>query len=101
MEACFVLYQPVLSKEHVEQAYTLLVKYCNPCMATNIAHLTCTCAHMLSFKRLLLDFGPLSAFWCFPYEIYNGLLEGVSKSWIRPEKQKFLGMQKIKHLKFT
>ena len=49
----------------------------------------------------MLDFGPLSSFWCFPYERYNGLLEGISKSWILPEKQmflKFLGMQKIKQV---
>ena len=48
-----------------------------------------------------MDFGPFSAFWCFPYERYNGILEGVSKSWLRPEKQmflKFLGMQHVKQL---
>ena len=60
-------------------------EYCTPNM-----HM---CCHL---KDCLLDFGP--------YERYNGLLEGVSKSWIRPEKQmflKFLGMQKIKASKFT
>lgn len=52
-------------------------------------------------KNCLLDFGPFSAFWCFPYERYNGILEGVSKSWMSPEKQmflKFLGMQHVKQL---
>ena len=36
------------------------------------------------------DYGPLSSFWCFPFERYNGVLEGVSKSWLNPEKQMFL-----------
>ena len=58
--------------------------------------------HMSCHLRdCLLDFGPFSTFWCFPYECYNGVLEGVSKSWILPEKQmflKFLGMQRIKQL---
>ena len=52
-------------------------------------------------KNCLLDFGPFLSFWCFPYERYNGILEGVTKSWILPEKQmflKFLGMQHVKLL---
>ena len=47
-------------------------------------------------KDCMLDYGPFSS--CFPYEQYNGILEGISKSWIAPEKQMFLkfwGMQKL------
>ena len=35
----------------------------------------------------------------FPFERYNGILEGINKSWVLPEKQMFrklLGMQKVK-----
>ena len=102
VQSCHILLQPVISKRQVEQAHTYLVEYCKsfeslygPEHCTPNMHM---CCHI---KDCLLDFGPLSAFWCFPYERYNGLLEGMSKSWVSPEKQmflKFIGMQKIKQL---
>lgn len=45
--------------------------------------------------------GPLPAFWCFSFERYNGILEGMAKSWLEPEKQmlsKFRGLQFIKNV---
>ena len=102
VESCFTLLRPVISETHIEKTHTLLVEYCKtfeslygPERCTPNMHM---CCHL---KDCLLDFGPLSAFWCFPYERYNVLLEGMSKSWISPEKQmflKFLGMQWIKQL---
>ena len=52
-------------------------------------------------KECILDYGPLSSFWCFPFERYNGFLEGLQKSWNGPEKQmmyKFFNMQNIHSL---
>ena len=102
VESCSILLEPVLSRSQIEEAHGYLINFCksfellygSECCTPNM-HM---CCHI---KDCLLDFGPLSAFWCFPYERYNGLLEGISKSWILPEKQmflKFLGMQKIKQL---
>lgn len=45
-----------------------------------------------------MDYGVLSAFWCFPFERMNGILEGMKKSWISPEKQmfsKFVNLQSL------
>lgn len=51
-------------------------EYCNPNM-----HLH---AHV---KECVLDFGPISAFWAFPFERFNGILESFSKNWVKPEDQ--------------
>ena len=56
-------------------------------------------AHM---KECILDFGPISAFWAFPFEIYNGILESSSKNWVKPEEQimkKFIGFQELMTVK--
>ena len=55
-------------------------------------------------KECLLDYGVMIAFWCFPFERMNGILEGMKKSWVCPEKQmfsKFLYLQTISRLKAT
>ena len=52
----------------------------------------------LYLRDNILDFGPLSSFWCFPFERFNRTLEGFKKSWTGPERQmftKFLDMQHI------
>ena len=41
----------------------------------------------LHLKDCFLDFGPISAFWAFPFERFNGILESFSKNWMKPEKQ--------------
>ena len=51
-------------------------EYCTPNM-----HLH---AHI---KDCILDFGPISAFWAFPLERFNGILESFSKNWVKPEDQ--------------
>ena len=38
-------------------------------------------------KDCILDFGPISAFWAFPFERFNGILESFSKNWMKPEEQ--------------
>ena len=61
--------------------------------------------HMVcQLKQCLVDFGPLSSFWCFLFECNNRILEGVNKSWVSLEKQifmKFLGMQHMKQLSIS
>ena len=62
-------------------------EYCTPNM-----HLH---THM---KECILDFGPISAFWAYPFERFNGILESFSKNWVKPEEQittKFLSFQEL------
>ena len=102
VESCQLLCRPVLSTEQVQRAHSKLLEFCkmfeinygSECCTPNM-HMAC---HL---QECVLDYVPLSSFWCFPFERYNGLLEGVKKSWNSPEKQmlqKFLGMQHIDSL---
>ena len=46
----------------------------------------------------ILDYGPISSFWAFAFERYNGVLESFVKNWMSPERQmmhKFLSYQEI------
>ena len=49
-------------------------------------------------RECILDFGPLHSFWCFSFERYNGIVEGMLKSWHAPELQlvhKFNNLQTL------
>ena len=75
------------------QATLMRVIYCSQNFANYLNHGMEPSPNMhmaCHLKDCLLDFGPFLSFWCFPYECYNGILEGVSKSWILPEKPKVL-----------
>ena len=52
-----------------------------PEVCTPNMHMAC---HL---KDCMSDYGLLSAFWCFSFERYNGVLENMNLSWISPEKQ--------------
>ena len=42
------------------------------------------------------NFGPACAFWCFPFERFNGILGSFQNNWVAPERQtaeKFLSYQ--------
>lgn len=49
-------------------------------------------------KDCMLDYGPLSSFWCFAFERYNGTLEGIKKSWNEPEKQMLIKFASMQHM---
>lgn len=103
--ACGLLYRPVLSRNNVDEAHILLMEFCK-LFETLYGEEYCTPnMHMsLHLKSCILDYGPLPAFWCFAFERYNGILEGVRKSWLSPERQmliKFTGMQKCLSLSNT
>lgn len=73
--ACRLLSQYELSRDEIIIADALLLKFCRrtECMygkaiITPNMHLHC---HL---KECIMDYGPLHAFWCFPFERYNGLL---------------------------
>ena len=89
----------MFTAEQVARAHGMLVRFCEQ-FENNYGTEYCTPdMHMAChLQQCILDYGPLSSFWCFPYERYNGLLEGLQKSWNGPEKQmlqKFLSIQHI------
>ena len=99
VSACALLCRPILPSDYVDQAHILLIEFCK-LFETLYGEEHCTPnIHMsLHLKKCLLDFGPLPAFWCFAFERYNGILEGISKSWISPEKQMFLKFTEMQRL---
>ena len=83
VDSCIILCQTVVTATQINIAHTLLLEYCQlfetlygPESCTPNMHMSC---HL---RECLLDYGPFMSFWCFPYERYNGILEGISKSWI-------------------
>ena len=86
-----MLCHPILSRDSVDQAHILLVEFCKQFESLyGPEHCTPNMHMPLHLKECLLDFGPLPAFWCFAFECFNGVLEGISKSWVLPEKQIFI-----------
>ena len=96
--ACRLLCLPIVTRTQINEAHILLADFCSTFERLYEKEACTPNMHMsLHLKECMLDFGPFSAFWCFPFERYNGILEGFKKSWCGPEKQmftKFLGMQK-------
>ena len=81
----------VVMKQDILSAHELLLEFCESFQrlygtetCTPNMHMAC---HL---KGSLLDYGPLPAFWCFSFERYNGMLEGMFNSLLSPEKQMFL-----------
>lgn len=49
-------------------------------------------------RDCILNYGPLSSFWVFAFERYNGVLESFVNNWMTPEQQmmtKFLSYQEL------
>ena len=88
--------QPITTKDNVLQAHDLIVLFCTTFeqlygkeKCTPNMHMAC---HL---KDIIFDYGSI---WCFSFERYNGVLEGMKKSWVCPEKQlllKFLDLQLV------
>ena len=74
--ACQLLLQAQLTQSKINEGYQALVWFCKhfkeiygPERCTPNMHMAC---HV---KVCLLDYGIMSAFWCFPFERMNGILE--------------------------
>jgi len=99
VSVCALLCRPILSRDYVNQAHILLIEFCKLFETLYGVEYCTPNMHMsLHLKECLLDYGPLPAFWCFAFERYNGILEGISKSWITPEKQMFLKFTELQRL---
>ena len=100
VDACKILCQPIVSRSNINDAHLLLVEFCK--LFETLYGIECCTPNMhmsLHLKECLLDFGPFPAFWCFAFERYNGILEGISKSWVSPEKQMFQKFSAVQRLK--
>ena len=52
----------------------------------------------MNLCKCIENYGPVTAFWCFPFERFNGILGTFQTNWIAPEQQmakKFLSYQQI------
>ena len=100
--ACRLLCLPIITRAQICEAHVLLVDFCSTFQRLYGNESCNPNMHMsLHLRECMLDFGPFSSFWCFPFERYNGTLESFKKSWCGPEKQmitKFLGMQKVYYM---
>ena len=90
MKACHILLQARLTKIEVKLAQNYLVQFFVKFQALYGTENSTPNMHMAChLEECILDYGVLSSFWCFPFEHLNGVLEGMKKSWILPEKQMF------------
>ena len=75
VRACVLLKPRFIRKVDVESADLYLLQYCKkveelygPKSITPNMHLH------VHLKQCILDYGPLHAFWCYPFERFNGIL---------------------------
>ena len=100
VSACHLFCQLTITDQEVNHAHELILKYCKcfqnlygPERCTPNMHMVC---HICDN---IYDYGPLSAFWAFSFERYNGTLEQTKLSWCGIEKQmlkKFLALQSLR-----
>ena len=102
VKCCMKLCKSVITRQEILNAHELLVEFCKSFQQLYGANACTPNLHMACHLReSLLDYGPLPAFWCFSFERYNGILEGMCRSWLSPEKQmfsKFLNLQYLDSL---
>ena len=79
VEACSIICSPVITRESIQKAHELLVRFCvtfqelyGSSSCTINMHLSC---HL---QQCIQDFGPAHTFWCFGFERMNGVLGSFS-----------------------
>ena len=89
-EICSILCRPSLRVSYLCQADDLIIQFykkfeifygeekCTPNMHMH-GHLC----------ESIIDIGPVYSFWCFSFECYNRILEGMQKTWHAPKVQLF------------
>ena len=97
VQFCLLTCKSTVSRQEILNAHNIIIEFCTAFHELYGADVCTPNLHMAChLKDSMLDYGPLPAFWCFSFERYNGILEGMCKSWITPEKQmfsKFLNLQ--------
>ena len=100
VQASILLRQYSISEVDLDAADSKLLEFCRA-FETCYSKEVCTPNMHLHthLKDCVLDFGPISAFWTFPFECFNGILESFSKNWVKPEEQitrKFSGANEFR-----
>jgi len=76
--ACRLLCKPVVMQADIVVADTLLLHFCRRFVQLHGRDLVTPNIHMHGhLAECVRDYSPLSSFWLFPFERYNGLLEGT------------------------
>ena len=88
VQASVILRQYTISVEDLNLADEKILEFCEK-FETLYGKENCSPNIHLHhhIKNCIVDFGPISAFWAFPFERFNGLLENFTKNWMKPEEQ--------------
>ena len=75
VRACTLLKPRILRKIDVDSADLFLLQYCKEFERLYGSRSVTPNMHLHThLKQCLLDYGPLHAFWCYPFERFNGIL---------------------------
>lgn len=77
--ACKYLCQTVISKTDLEIVDGLLLKFCKSVETLYGKHTITPNMHLHNhLKEIILNHGPVTSFWCFSFERFNGLMGSTS-----------------------
>ena len=100
VKASVILRLYTITKDDIELADEYLLKFCEEFQRIYGKEKCSPNMHLHNhLKDCVLDYGPVSSFWAFPFERFNRLLESFSKNWMKPEEQilqKLVNLQAMK-----
>lgn len=99
VQASLILSQSSITADDLLVADSKLLEFCK-CFENLYGRMACTPnmhlhAHL---RQSIVDYGPTSAFWAFPFEHFNGVMGSFIKNWMTPEMQmmkRFISYQNI------
>ena len=101
--ACRYLCQSLISYTDLDIADGLILKFCKSVETLYGKHVITPNMHLHNhLKDVILDHGPLTSFWCFSFERYNGILGSTTTNKRSVERQlmrKFLISRDLKNFK--
>ena len=75
VRSCYILINTSISREEVNRAHELLVMFCKTFQSLLGEENCVPNMHMhLHLRSCIKDYGPIYSFWCYSFEIYNGIL---------------------------
>ena len=97
VQASLILSKSSITADDISEADSKLLDFCR-CFENLYGKMACTPnmhlhAHL---KECILDYGPISAFWVFPFERYYGVMGSFIKKWMTPEMQMMKSSYRIK-----
>lgn len=101
VKASIILRQYTIKESDLEVADEHLLKFCQEFQRIYGKEKCTPNMHLHNhLQECILDYGPASTFWAFPFERFNGILESFSKNWMKPEEQilhKLVNFQDLKN----